>query len=60
VRLENRRALEYLGQRQTDNDSKEKFRADVQKFVNEKHPNIGGFVLFDQSKRYQIEFPKGW
>jgi hypothetical protein len=48
---------EYSGARNGDS---EKFRADVQEFVKAKHPNLGGFVLFDQTHRYQIEFPKGW
>ncbi len=50
---------EYSGQKPSDGDSK-KLRANVQEFVKVKHPNLGGFVLFDQTHRYQIELPKGW
>ena len=25
-----------------------------------KSPNVAGFALFDKSRRYQINFPKGW
>lgn len=33
---------------------------DLRKFVRERLPKLSGFVLFDQSNRYQIELPKGW
>jgi hypothetical protein len=52
--------LEYSGPKSSDDDSGKEFRADVQEFVKAKHGNLGGFVLFDQIHRYQIEFPKGW
>ena len=33
---------------------------DLRKAVREHLPKLTGFVLFDKSKRYQIELPKGW
>jgi hypothetical protein len=50
---------EYTGQKPSESDLKE-YRAVLQEFVKAKHPNLGGFVLFDQSRRFQIEFPRGW
>jgi len=50
---------EYSGAKINGDDQK-KYRADVQEFVKTKHPNLGGFVLFDQIHRYEIELPKGW
>jgi hypothetical protein len=28
--------------------------------VNEKMANLVGFVLFDETNRYEIDLPKGW
>jgi hypothetical protein len=36
--------------------TQEKFRA----FVTRKVADLQGFILFDQSRRYQIELPGGW
>ncbi len=29
-------------------------------YVNKELTNLGGFVLFDNENRYQIDFPRGW
>ena len=33
---------------------------DLRKAVRDHLPKLSGFVLFDKTKRYQIELPKGW
>jgi len=50
---------EYSGQKPGEGES-QKLHTNVQEFVKVKHSNLDGFVLFDQARRYQIEFPKGW
>lgn len=32
----------------------------LSKYVSEMFQNLDGFVLFDESHRYQINFPRGW
>ena len=39
---------------------KEKFRKELAAFLKEKAPNLNGFALFDELKRYQIDFGRGW
>jgi hypothetical protein len=29
-------------------------------FISEKMPNLDGFVIFDPTRRYEIDFPNGW
>jgi len=38
----------------------ENYRKAVAHHVSEKLPNLNGFVLFDQTNRYQVNLPKGW
>ena len=37
-----------------------KYKKDIEAYANKKLSNLDGFVLFDELKRYQIEFSKGW
>jgi hypothetical protein len=32
----------------------------VSEWINQKMPNLNGFVLFDETRRYQIILPPGW
>jgi hypothetical protein len=41
-------------------DEAKQFRTAVAKYVSEEFQNLDGFVLFDTSKRYEIDFPTGW
>lgn len=35
-------------------------KTNLQQRVREKLPKLAGFVLFDRSNRYQIDFPRAW
>lgn len=41
-------------------EEREKFRREIESYLNEELTNLDGFVLFDEMNRYQINFPKGW
>jgi hypothetical protein len=41
-------------------DERKQYTADVAKYVSEKISNVDGFVLFDTSNRFEIDFPNGW
>lgn len=41
-------------------DTTEKHRENVKAYVGRILKNLDGFVLFDESRRYQIEFPRDW
>ncbi len=51
--------LSYSAPRPASDDLNE-LKKTLREYVKEKHQNLGGFVLFDQINRYQIDFPKGW
>jgi hypothetical protein len=38
----------------------DRYDTDVAKFATEQFSNLDGFVMFDNSIRYKIEFPAGW
>jgi hypothetical protein len=53
----------YPGGKLKDDASKEErdvYRKAISAYVNEKLNNLDGFVLFDETNRYEINFPKGW
>jgi len=41
-------------------DERKKYTTDVAKYVMDKMGNLNGFVIFDTSNRYEIDFPNGW
>jgi hypothetical protein len=41
-------------------EERRQYSAGVERYITEKWSNLGGFVLFDSSERYEIEFPSGW
>ncbi len=41
-------------------DERRQFTTDVAKYVADKMGNLDGFVLFDTSNRYEIDFSNGW
>jgi hypothetical protein len=43
----------------TTNERKQ-YTTDVAKYVTDEMGNADGFVLFDMSNRYEIDFPNGW
>jgi hypothetical protein len=46
-----------------DNPSREEqvqYRKEVASYVKNELSNVDGFVLFDEAKRYQVDFPPGW
>jgi hypothetical protein len=55
--------LEYTGKRPQSGatrDERRQFRKKLEDWLNSDHSNLDGFVLFDATNRYQINFPKGW
>ncbi len=41
-------------------EEKEAYRQEVKKYLNEQLSELNGFVIFDESHRYQIDLAKGW
>ncbi len=41
-------------------EERRKYRAEVAAHVTKQLSNLNGFVLFDESKRYQVDLPNGW
>jgi hypothetical protein len=41
-------------------DERGKWRKKLAEFVHKDMANLNGFVLFDESNRFQINLPKGW
>lgn len=41
-------------------EEREKYRKEIEAYINKEFPNLDGFVLFDKKNHYKIEFPKGW
>jgi len=41
-------------------EEKYKHYAETAAYVTKQMPNLNGFVLFDESNRYQVELPNGW
>jgi hypothetical protein len=37
-----------------------KYHEAVKKYVTDNLPNLGGFVAFDETNKYRINFPDGW
>ncbi len=50
---------EALPEGATD-EQREAYQARLRSFLNDRMGNLTGFSLYDQRKRYQILFPKGW
>ncbi|MHB8483201.1 MAG: hypothetical protein ACYDBV_10810 [Nitrospiria bacterium] len=46
--------------RDATEEERKKFKSELKKYLNEKAPNLNGFVLFDDANKYEIDFPKGW
>jgi hypothetical protein len=38
----------------------EKQHQELEDYVRNEIPNLDGFVLFDDYRRYEIDFPKSW
>jgi hypothetical protein len=61
VRFEIKSVLGFKGESKasagTDQEPSDK---EIGAFVNKKIGNLNGFVLFDEARRYKIDFPKGW
>jgi hypothetical protein len=55
-----RLALEVLHPFDWPADSDPARQEKIKEFVNQRLAGVQEFVLFDQSNRFQIEFPKGW
>src|ERR1700737_1697573 len=43
-----------------DDEERKRYRAAVEKYVNEGLSNLDGFDLVDETNRYEIIFPAGW
>jgi hypothetical protein len=43
-----------------NSEERKLYQTGVTKFVSEELPNLDGFVLFDNTNRYEIDFPNGW
>jgi hypothetical protein len=41
-------------------DERHDWETTVTQFVTKKYPNLGGFVILDSAKRYEIDLPSGW
>jgi hypothetical protein len=41
-------------------DERHKYYAEVAAYVTKRLSNLNGFVLFDESNRYQVDLPSGW
>lgn len=41
-------------------EDKEKFRKEIGLYLQKEIPNLNGYVLFDKTNRYQINFNRGW
>lgn len=41
-------------------EERKQFRTDVAKYITNEFKNLDGFVLFDTTNRYEIDFPTGW
>jgi len=41
-------------------EEKEKHFKELNNYINTEITNLDGFTLFDETKRYKIEFPAGW
>jgi hypothetical protein len=41
-------------------DERLKYYAEVAAYVTKRMSNLNGFVLFDESNRYQVDLPSGW
>jgi hypothetical protein len=41
-------------------DERKEFRKKLEGFIRKEMGNLNGFVLFDEKKHYEIDFPKGW
>lgn len=41
-------------------DERKQYTTEVAKYVTDELSNLDGFVLFDMSNRYEIDFPTGW
>lgn len=41
-------------------EERHKRRAEIAAYVTKRMSNLNGFVLFDESNRYQVELPNGW
>jgi hypothetical protein len=49
--------------KEKDNDDsveRKQYRDELAKYVTDNLTNLSGFVLFDTSNRYEIDFPGGW
>lgn len=46
--------------RNATSTQRSEFRNAVKNYVNTEMPNLDGFSLFDESLRYEIDFPPGW
>ena len=55
--------VEYTGKPEPSGatrDERKQFRKKLEDWLNSEHGNLDGFVLFDNTNHYQINFPKGW
>jgi hypothetical protein len=41
-------------------EERKQYTTDVAKYVTNEFSNVEGFVLFDTTSRYEIDFPSGW
>jgi hypothetical protein len=41
-------------------DERKQYTTNVAKYVTDKMGDLDGFVMFDTSNRYEIDFPNGW
>jgi hypothetical protein len=41
-------------------EERRKFHKELEQFVGTEMGNLNGFVLFDNNRKYEIDFPKGW
>lgn len=41
-------------------EERERYETEVRKYVTDELANLDGFVLFDSSSRYEVDFPNGW
>ena len=53
-------ALEILSPFGWPGENDNAFQDKLRDFVNQRLADAQSFVLFDQSDRFQIEFPSGW
>jgi len=56
-------SYKYPGGWLKDNPTEEErdgYEKEISAYVGQKLGNLDGFVLFDETNRYEIDFPKGW